>query len=167
MTATALIKRAKSQIAQGTSYGLGRGATIGSSPRDETGACDCSAFVCWCLGIRKEQTQFAWLTKLNGGWYNTDGIWWDAARESTGFFQQVAAPRAGALVVFPSSKTSKVSSPKIGHIGIVTSVLADGSCRVVHCSSGNFKRTGDAIQETDNAVFKPASTIFVWGSMVS
>ena len=166
MTVAELIARAKSQVGQGIAYGLGRGATTGNSPRDETGACDCSAFVCWCLDIRKQQTNFAWLTKLNGGWYNTDGIWWDGAKESTGFFQKIDAARPGSLVVFPSTGTSGVSGPKIGHIGVVTEMLSDGSYRVVHCSNGNFKRTGDAIQETDSAVFKPSSTIFVWGAMV-
>jgi hypothetical protein len=167
MTTADLIARARRQVGKRTVYGLGRGVTVGESPRDETGACDCSAFVCWCLGIRKRQTNFAWLTNLNGGWYNTDGIWWDAAKESTGFFEQIASPRPGALVVFPGNATSKATGPKIGHIGVVISVSSTGACRVIHCSSGNFKRNGDAIQETAADVFKPPSTIFAWGAMVT
>ncbi|HUQ89168.1 MAG TPA: CHAP domain-containing protein [Vicinamibacterales bacterium] len=167
MKAAELVARARFQVNRATVYGLGRGVTIGESPRDETGACDCSAFACWCLGIRKRQTDFAWLTRLNGGWYNTDGIWWDAAKESTGFFQRIDSPRAGALVVFPGNATSKATGPKIGHVGIVVSVSASGAYRVVHCSNGNFKRAGDAIRETTADVFKPASTIFAWGAMVT
>jgi hypothetical protein len=167
MTASDFIARARSQIGQSTAYGLGRGTTTGASPRDEIGACDCSAFVCWCLDIRKHQPSFAWLVKLNGGWYNTDGMWWDAGKERTGFFERIAGPRQGAIVVFPSRGLSKTTGPKIGHVGLVTRVGADGSYRVVHCSAGNFRSTGDAIQETASTMFTPPSTLFAWASPIA
>lgn len=107
------------------------------------------------------------LVKLNGDWFNTDGIWWDATKESTGFFEQIDKPEPGAVVVFPGNATSKTPGPKIGHIGIVTAKLANGSYRVVHCSNGNFRSTRDAIQETPATVFKPSSTIFAWPAPVS
>src|SRR5262245_26298751 len=162
MTVKEFLARVSSQVGQNTIYGLGRGTTLGPSPRDETGACDCSAFVCWCLDIRKHQTQFAWLVRLNGGWFNTDGIWWDATKEATGFFEQIDAPKPGAIVVFPGKATSDVAGPKIGHIGVITSVAANGTFRVVHCSAGNFRQTGDAIRETAPTMFTPASTVFAW-----
>jgi hypothetical protein len=62
MTVEELLKRARGQVGQKTIYGLGRGSTLGASPKDEKGMCDCSAFVCWCRDIRKRQTQFAFLT---------------------------------------------------------------------------------------------------------
>lgn len=167
MTVKEFLARVRSQVGQNTIYGLGRGTTVGPSPRDETGACDCSAFVCWCLDIRKRQTQFAWLTRLNHGWFNTDGIWWDATRETTGFFEKIDAPEPGAIVVFPSNAISEQPGPKIGHVAVITSVAADGSFRVVHCSSGNFKKTGDAIRETEPTMFTPASTIFAWPAPVA
>ena len=167
MTVNQFLTRARGQIGRGTAYGLGRGTTLGPAPRDETGACDCSAFLCWCLDIRKRQTQFAWLVTLNGGWLNTDGIWWDATRESTGFFEKIDKPEPGAVVVFPGRATSKVPGPKIGHIGIVTSVAADGNYRVVHCSAGNFKKTGDAIGETAPTMFAQTSMIVAWPAAVS
>ena len=167
MDVNEFLTRARGQIGKQTVYGLGRGTTVGPSPRDETGACDCSAFVCWCLDIRKHQTQFAWLVKLNGGWFNTDGMWWDATKETTGFFETVDKPKPGAIVVFPGKATSNLPGPKIGHVGIISSVGADGSYRVVHCSSGNFKQTGDAIRETAPTMFTPASTIVAWPAAVS
>src|SRR3954468_633480 len=117
MTVNELVARARGQVGKKTVYGLGRGTTIGGSPRDETGACDCSAFVCWCLDIRKHQTQFAWLVRLNGGWFNTDGMWWDANKESTGLFERIEGPELGAIVVFPGKATSNSPGPKIGHVG--------------------------------------------------
>lgn len=162
MTTNELVARARGQVGKGTAYGLGRGTTVGASPRDELGACDCSAFVCWCLDIRKHQPQFAWLVHVNGGWLNTDGIWWDATRESTGFFAQVDRPIPGAVVVFPGRATSRVPGPKVGHVGLVSRVSDNGAYRIVHCSSGNFRSTGDAIQETAPSMFTPASTIFAW-----
>ena len=167
MTVNEFLARARGQVGQGTVYGMGRGATLGPSPRDEIGACDCSAFVCWCLDIRKQQTQFAWLVALNGGWYNTDGMWWDATRESTGFFEKIDKPEPGALVVFPGRATSKLAGPKIGHVGVITSVAANGSYKIVHCSSGNFRTTGDAIRETAPTMFTTASTIVAWPAAVS
>ena len=167
MTVNELVARARGQVGKKTVYGLGRGTTLGDSPRDETGACDCSAFVCWCLDIRKRQTQFAWLVKVNGGWFNTDGIWWDATKESTGFFERIEKVRTGAIIVFPGKATSGTPGPKIGHIGIVTAVNDNGTFRVVHCSSGNFKTTGDAIRETPATVFTPSSTVLAWASPVT
>lgn len=166
MTVADLLARARGQLGKKTIYRLGGGSTLGASPRDETGSCDCSAFVCWCLDIRKRQPGFAWLVKVNGGWLNTDGVWWDASKEPTGFFAQIDAPRPGGIVVFPGKATSKVAGPKVGHIGIITTVAASGSYKVVHCSSGNFKTTGDAIQETASTVFTPTSTIFAWAAPV-
>lgn len=166
MTVAELLKRARAQAKLPTIYGLGRGRTLGPDPRDETGACDCSAYVCWCLDIRKSQPALAWLRNVNGGWYNTDGIWWDATKEATGFFEAIPAPRPGCVVVYPSSAHRDKKTPPIGQIGIVTEVTGN-SYRVIHCSNGNYKNFGDAIRETGPAVFlaQPAAT-FAWAAPV-
>ena len=166
MTVKELLTRTRGQIGKNTIYGLGQGVSQGASPRGETGACDCSAFVCWALDLRKYQPKFGWLVKVNGGWYNTDGIWWDATKENTGFFSRITSPRPGAIVVFPSAATAMMPGPKIGHVGVVTAVGADGRYSVVHCSAGNFRAHGDAIQETASTVFERPATIFAWAAPV-
>jgi cell wall-associated NlpC family hydrolase len=163
-----LLKRASSQIGQSTVYRLGGGKTTGESPRDEASSCDCSAFVCWALALRKHQPEFAWLKKVNGGWYNTDGIWWDALKEPTGYFHEIKAPEPGALIVYPSRATSKVAGPKIGHVGVIADVKSGAVSSVIHCSSGNWKKTGDAIRRTAPAgVFDRSSAVRIaWCAFV-
>jgi len=165
LTVDELIARARTAANTGTKYALGGGKTTGADPRDERGQCDCSAFVCWCLDIRKHQPSLAWLQPVNGGWYNTDGIWWDATKEQTGHFAAIDKPLTGAIIVFPGRGLSKVG-PKIGHVGIVTNVAADGTLSVLHCSSGNFRRTGDAILETSAGVFSQSATALAWAANV-
>lgn len=166
MTATELIARARAQIGQHTVYRLGggKGTPTGEDPRDEAGSCDCSAFACWVLGLQKHQEQFAWLRRLNGGWFNTDGIWWDANRESTGYFNALSAPQLGAVIVYPSRRVSATTGPAIGHVGIVSDVRGTNVRRVIHCSSGNYRRDGDAIAETspDGIFERSAATICAW-----
>jgi hypothetical protein len=165
ITVDELITRARKQAGTGTKYGLGGGKTTGIDPRDERGSCDCSAYICWCLDIRKHQPSLAWLIPVNGGWYNTDGIWWDATKEQTGHFEAIAKPAPGAIIVFPGRGLNK-DGPKIGHVGIVTKVAANGALDVLHCSSGNFRNTGDAIRETKAEVFKQSATVLAWAANV-
>jgi len=165
MTVAELIQRASSQVGKNTVYALGTGSSQGLNPRDERGRCDCSAFVCWCLNLPKHQPQIVWLRNVNGGWYNTDGMWWDTVKETTGFFSPVAAAKVGAIVVYPS-KTIAPGGPSIGHVGLITKVNPDGTYRVIHCSSGNFRNSGDAIRETEATVFNRPSARFAWSAMV-
>lgn len=63
---TAIVTEARKWIGKGK-YGLGKG---GRRPRDGTpfdseGRCDCSGFVCHCLGIDRFE---------DGVWWNTDSI---------------------------------------------------------------------------------------------
>jgi hypothetical protein len=53
----------------------------------------------------------------------------------------------GDLLVYPDS------GGRQGHIGIVTVQDGQGPVLVIHCSSGNFTHTGDAIRETPPLVF--------------
>jgi hypothetical protein len=161
-----LLGRALGQVGQGTRYLLGGGRTQGPDPRSENGGCDCSAFTCWALDLRKYQPQLAWLQPVSGGWFNTNGIWWDAVREKTGFFEQIPAPLPGCVVVYPSALLTGGAGPKIGHVGVVSQVTSTG-WRTVHCSSGNFKSTGDAIRETGPNVFLIRKhAVFAWPAMI-
>jgi hypothetical protein len=113
--------------------------------------------VCWCLGISRQTTHPLYVS-FNGGWINTDAIVHDANRQ-TGFFIQLPAPKVGSLVVFPSRRPTR----KVGHVGIVTQINSAGKIlKVLHCSSGNFRSSGDAIKETPPTVFQQSDTILAW-----
>lgn len=167
MTVNEVLARARYAMGRKTKYRLGGGATYRASlPKDAQGECDCSGLVCWVLGISRYQPQFEWLKKLNGGWVNTDGIWSDLL-ENTGLFESAGGPQAGALIVYPSRRVAiaggyEEPGPAIGHVGILTS-----PAKVIHCSAGNYRRTGDAIQETDLKVFRASvATDYAWPAMV-
>ncbi len=49
-----------------------------------------------------------------------------------------------------------------GHVGIVTNVGNGKVRKVIHCSSGNFRKYGDAIRETPPTVFQVPDAVFVW-----
>ncbi len=155
-----LVERAWSQCGLPTKYRMGGGKIVpeGDDCHDERGAADCSAFACWVLGLRKYQgTTHQFLKQLNGGWLNTDGIWWDAVMTGVGFFEEVLEPQPGDAIVYPAKWVLKSAdklqgwNPKVGHVGIVSSVAP---LRVVHCSNGNWRNEKDAIRETDGSVFE-------------
>jgi hypothetical protein len=148
VTVEELLRRAYRALdagkSKGGTYRLGGGrlTPTGDDPFDELATCDCSAFVCWCLGIAKAQP-FDWLRPINGGWFNTDGIWWDAMRERTGFFRPITETKMGSLLVFPSlslCRAQKIKGragmPSVGHVGIITAD-AQGKPLLLDCSSRN------------------------------
>lgn len=156
-----IVAKARRAIGHGTLYRLGAGAPqTAPHPWDETGACDCSGFVCWVLGISRYQPMFSFLKVMNGGWMNTDGMVCDALNP-TGYFEPVVdVPLIGDLIVYPSGWYAKVlkennrsTAPRIGHVGVVSSVLGGRAVSVIHCSSGNYRQHSDAIQETNPTMF--------------
>ena len=168
MSGSEIVARARAQIGRKIVYQLGSGDVTAhdDSPADEFNRCDCSAFVCWCLKLNKRQS-FNWLKIINGGWYNTAGIWWDAVMERTGFFNVVEKLEPGDIVVYPPHSlvlyairqgflVPDVNYPKIGHVGIISAVKDDEAEKIVHCSSGNYRlsRFTDAVAETSPAIFK-------------
>lgn len=162
MTVDELIARARSQIGLKTRYALGGGTVSGEHCRDGRGACDCSGFVLWCLGWPRRDAGAAWLKRATNGWINTDGLWYDAT-EGPGAWVTPCDRAPGALIVYPASWMSRRPGPKVGHIGILTA-----PDRVIHCSSGNQRRCGDAIGETDTAAFdRVLSLRTVWPRSLS
>lgn len=170
MTVPELLARARSAIGRKTKYRMGGGSLDPRTPgpQGEDGACDCSAYATWCLGLRKYQPDLAWLRAVSGGWYSTNGIWWDAVLEQTGHFTEMWDPHPGCVIVYPSSviaaavrratfdvQSAEVArAPSVGHVGIITEVRSGRPTKVVHCSAGNYRRTGDAIAETGAEVFE-------------
>lgn len=146
----------------------------GPDCRSSDGTCDCSSFALWCLGIRQFQDQeLWWLKELNGGWYNTDGVWYDAQGSGghlragfTGNFVVMSKARVGCVIVYPAKWVSRVPGPKVGHIGIITNVQAT-ECTVIHCSKGNYENYRDSIYETKTDVFdQRQATIYAWAASV-
>lgn len=139
------IERARSAIGKGTKYVLGKGGRpkdwgIGSE-------CDCTGFVAWWLGLDR------YLPKNfpgypGGEWLETTAVYRDAM-SNWGFVDAIQWDQAvpGDIVVWGDRGGHQ------GHIGIVATVDATGPKTVIHCSSGNYKTTKDAIRETGAALF--------------
>lgn len=173
-TVDEVLSRARSQVGLAIRYRLGGGAARAGrhTSADAKGTCDCSAFACWALGIDK-QGSYPFLVspgqpvEPGNQWYGTDNIWNDSVHIAVGLFSRIDAPAPGCLILYPRQRLSgKKSTP--GHVGVVTSVGANGALSVLHCSSGNFKRSGDAIQETDDTVFRgKAGLVFSWCAAIA
>ena len=137
MTRARAVERARSMIGRGTVYELGRG---GFKPEtslwSEGRSSDCSGFSAWALGIPRE------LPPGSGHWLQTTTYWNGGEFQGTPAFQHhpLSAAVPGDLLVYPDA------GGKQGHIGLVTATGPQGPTLVVHCSSGNFKSTGDAIR---------------------
>lgn len=159
MTIQELLSRARSASGKKIRYKLGAGGLSPQAPlpANISSECDCSGLVCWALGVSR-RTDHPLYVKFNGGWLNTDGIVHDA-KTVTGFFQSLDKARPGCLIVYPSRK----QPARVGHVGIVTKAGVDGKpLAVLHCSSGNFRKFGDAIRETGPDVFAGPATIYAW-----
>ena len=158
MTVIDLLARARSASGKKIKYKLGAGGIqpATASPANVNQECDCSGYVCWCLGMSRQTTHPLYV-KFNGGWINTDAMVKDAGTQ-TGFFHQLDGPQPGCLVVYPS----KLPTRKVGHVGIVTEVAEGKAARVIHCSLRNFRTKGDAILETTAAAFGVPDAIYAW-----
>ena len=155
---SAVVRRALTAAGRNTRYELSRGGRSGTAqwPYDSKKRCDCSGFVCWALGMRRETTHPLYVA-INGGWINTDAMVGDY-REPTGLFRPALTIVPGVVLVYPSGRTRRY-----GHCGIVTRLDAEtGTAMVVHCAASNFKRTGDAIQETNDRLFRTPDTVAIW-----
>lgn len=160
MTKTQAILRARSAVGHHTEYRLGCGTMNPSTPQpaDGLGRCDCSAFLCWVFCLSKRQMD-AFHVGLNGGWLNTDAIVTDAD-DVRGFFTRLNRATPGCAAVFPHG----TGGHTWGHCALVTEIDSGGRpSLVIHCSSGNWAHTGDAIAETNASVFLAnPGTVYVW-----
>lgn len=168
MTVEELLERARSQVGLRIKYKMGGGAskTARHTCADSNNASDCSSFVCWALGIDKNGN-YPFLRRPGtqpdpgGDWYGTDQIWDDAVNLRLGLFSKINDPVPGCVIVFPTTWKEGRARPA-GHCGIVTQISGGKVKKVVHCSSGNFRAMGDAVQETDPGVFTDPRTTFAW-----
>jgi len=148
-----VLARARQAIGQGCVYKLGAGGRKPFAPLPWIGPpeCDCSGFVAWCLGVDRH-TDNPWYKNQNGGWIETTAICRDSD-SPYGIFTKVKWEDAlpGMLVVYGDRVIE--GTRRQGHVGIVTAV-DHGPSHVIHCSLGNWHKTGDAIQETGPAAWK-------------
>lgn len=157
MTPADLIKRARSQLGKNIRYKLGAGGYGVDKPAPGGGGghapdqCDCSGFVCWALNISRLTSNEYYKLHLKTEWISTVSMHRDCG-DSAGLFRQLDAPQPGCIVVYPDGVLGAQ-----GHVGIVTALDAAGQVRaIIHCSSGNFKKTGDAIGENLDANWQKA-----------
>jgi hypothetical protein len=145
-----VVARARSVVAKGCFYNLGCGGMRPHDPHpwDSANRCDCSGFAAWCLNVSR-QTDNPWYKNQNGGWLETSSIVRDC-ETPFGFFAQVdrRKARVGDLLVYGDYKDGSGKTVQ-GHVGICSDVGSKGPLLVIHCSAGNFRKTGDAIRETD------------------
>lgn len=156
LTREELVARARSAVGRGTEYVLGQGGRDPRLPRPEA-RLDCSGFAAWVAGVDRYLPNGA-LPHLPGGeWFECTTLYNDA-RSPLGFVLEVpwVQALAGDLLVYPDAKAP---SKRQGHVGVVVEVGPRGPLSVVHCSSTNWKRTGDAIRETDAEVFRAGAAV--------
>lgn len=124
--------------------------------------CDGPGFVAWCLGYDRYQPGFA------GGrdWVEPDAMILEA--ESTArWFQPLATPEVGALIVYPSIELVRAGRiDRRGHVGLVAAAPANWprddarwtALRVIHCAASLQRRHGHAIGETHAVAWSSRAT---------
>jgi cell wall-associated NlpC family hydrolase len=153
--------RARNAASEKTRYILGAGGRrpldlLPHGYKDGKMGCDCSGFVCWCLGLsRYEPKRFP----LYDGWQNTDSIVADAMGAQK-LWRSIPFPIPGAAIIYPGlfKDGRRVS---IGHMGLVIHAEQVHSLSwrekanskkiiVIDCASAWARRvTGYAIAERD------------------
>src|ERR1051325_500855 len=148
MKLTDILGRAKFAAANSKArYHLGAGGMHPDAPLPENAdkQCDCSGFVSWCIG-EKRQTTNEFYVNENGGWVETTAVCKDAEKGG-GLFTKVETPQPGDIIVWPDGGGHQ------GHIGIVSEVADGKAAKVIHCSKGNDNKYNLAIHETDADIF--------------
>jgi hypothetical protein len=148
-----VLLRAQMSVGTGT-YGLGKGGRkplyhFPWSPDDTKRLVDCSGFVAWCLGVDRH---FDFDGDGQREWLETTAVYNDATGAQLRF-ERVDDAEEADVIVYPDRKIE--GKRHEGHIGIVSRVSEDGSvAAVIHCSTGNQRKTGNAIAETNPRVFQ-------------
>lgn len=166
MNTSTVLARALSAVNKKTVYkSPGKMPPFEANTWPEESKCDCSGFVDWCFRFSpNRKVDHPLYKKVNGGWFETTGIFEDGM-SSTGYFTRLDDALPGALLVYPDYVDADQVNHD-GHIGIVLEVAGKGIKgvkKIAHCSLGNFKQTGDAIQITaPHAWIARPEAIIVW-----
>lgn len=164
MEAAFVVTRALSALKGNTGYqSLGKPVPLAATSWPSGACTDCSGFIAWCLRLSR-RVDHPLYVRVNGGWFETTAIHRDGM-ESTGFFVQLDSPRPGALLVYPDYNDPQGAHHE-GHIGLVLDADGEGIAgaqKVIHCSLGNYRGTGEAIQVTGpQAWLENKDSILVW-----
>ncbi len=132
-----IVVRARSATGGGCIYQLGCGGMAPGAPVpwDDKRRCDCSGFGMWCCGLSRHQGE---------EWINTDAMVEDG-KTPGGLFEEVHPwdqCKPGNLLVYGRARKG------YGHVGVISEADVTGPLKAIHCSSGNFRNSNDAIQET-------------------
>jgi cell wall-associated NlpC family hydrolase len=137
MTRATVLTRARSGVGHGCAYVLGKGGMNPESatPWGEKIECDCSGFALWTVHLHRLV------------WLDTTRIV-QIARDLARIFVQIpwSDAKPADLIVY-GDRIGTDRKEHQGHMGVISEVT-HGPTRVIHCSAGNWKRTGDAVQET-------------------
>jgi hypothetical protein len=127
-------------------------------PWDNEMLLDCSGFIAWVLGVSRH-LDHPWYKAQNGGWLETTAIVRDCGTPF-GFFTEVPreTARGGDLIVY-GDHLNHDGTKRQGHVGLISEVGESGPTQAVHCSRGNERKTGDAIQETPTGLWMVAGGI--------
>jgi hypothetical protein len=162
LTRAVMLQRARGAVGKGV-YKLGMGGMRPDkdTPLNSEGQCDCSGFTSWASGVSRHQPLNVFYKALNGGWLETTAM---VGLRPGGLFEKVTVPEPGDLICWGDRKI-KGADGKLrntqGHVGVITEVTAGKATKVVHCSSGNFKRAGYAIAETSADIFHKNGAIYL------
>ena len=172
MYTSEFIARARSALGRGVPYGYGT-AFDPHSPAPPASGLDCSTFVRWAAKLALPSVD---QSGNEHGW-DTTGIVRDALGARV-FFEKIAVPRPGCLIVYPDytalAEVTHLSTHHDGHVGIVTETgmvkSALTATRVIHCSrliEGMRAALApgaarDAIIESDPLWFPVFEPIYAW-----
>lgn len=109
----------------------------------ELGACDCTGFLAWVLGV-----------PAGGKSRITTEVICDDAKGDHKIFVETQTPQVLDFWVFPRDKVTE----KPGHIALITEVQDGKVTRFIDCSALGFLRRGDAIQEWFTTEFEEHAT---------
>jgi hypothetical protein len=144
------VRRARSFTGRKTRYVLGAGGGDPNAPFPEGGASDCTGYISKALFLRRDQR------KKWGLWIESTEITRDAKCKKR-LFVAIPSPVSGCVMAYPDSFIKRLGrwfKQGEGHAAIVVDFTLDASGRVealsaIDCSSGSYRRHGDAIREHD------------------
>lgn len=157
LTRAEILDRASTMVGRGK-YKLGKGGRDPQAPTpfDAHGYADCSAYVCWAVGL--DRYQDGW------GWLDTSGLIRAARDERFVHLDLVEKPEMGDIIVYGDWITSE-RKVRQGHCGIVIGEIPRwgrwDELLIDDCSPSNERRFGSAVSCDTATIFGARDTYFL------